>query len=395
MWLYTFIYLIPICLFWHSYKNKDPQNLTQLTVYLFGLGLFVGLSDMFGGYDRYIYAEIFDSIADVTSYNGSYIANESFRFFSAEPGYTLLNIIISFFTENRYIFILVITLLTYSLLFVSIRRYADNYPFALILFIGLWFFFTFTYLRQVLGATVVWLSIPYIVKRKFWKFFLICLIAMSIHKSAILFAPAYFITTHAYKRKTVIMIMIGILFIGLSYIPNSIFEAYGDISSVEMQADYSSNNSLRIAYLIESIFFLLILLRKYKRKMLDPSHKVMFNLSLLFCATLLFFLRSENGGRLSWYYIIGLICTISSIATKKENLKYMTPALIIICFLLMIRIYGSWQAYMNLYPYKTFLSDGIRENDPVWAIYEYDHAYDNNKLYREPFRLRINILPTK
>ena len=76
---------------------------------MFFLALFVGLSDMFGGYDRYIYAEVFDSIADVTDSRGSYLLNQCFDFFPSEKGYTLLNIIISFFTENRYIFIFVFT----------------------------------------------------------------------------------------------------------------------------------------------------------------------------------------------------------------------------------------------------------------------------------------------
>ena len=47
---------------------------------------------MFGGYDRYIYAEVFDSIADVTDSRGSYLLNQCFDFFPSEKGYTLLNI---------------------------------------------------------------------------------------------------------------------------------------------------------------------------------------------------------------------------------------------------------------------------------------------------------------
>ena len=356
---------------------------------MFFLALFVGLSDMFGGYDRYIYAEVFDSIADVTDSKGSYLLNQCFDFFPSEKGYTLLNIIISFFTENRYIFIFVLTVLIYTCLFVSLKRYAVNYPFALILFLGLWFFFTFTYLRQVIGATIVWLSIPYIIKRKFWKSLFICLIAMSIHKSAIIFLPVYFIANKEFSVKQIKRAMLILLIVGISPLPNALFTAYGDVSQVEMQADYSSAGGLRIAYILEVGFFLWIILKNYHTPITDPTQRVLINIALLFCATLLFFIRSENGGRLGWYYMIGIICTLTTIATKKINRKNLAPLLIVVCFFLMLRIYDSWQP--TLYPYKTFLTDGHRQGDPVWENYEYDTHYDGDKFYRKPFRIKFNI----
>ena len=155
MWLYLLIFFIPV----FSYLSFNPgrnQYSSFLFLFLLGLSLFVGFSDMFGGYDRYIYGEIFDNIADVTTIKGDYSDSLLYNFYSSEIGYTLLNVLISFFTENRYIFILIVTLIIYTLLFVSIKKYTVNYPLATILFLGLWFFFTFTYLRQVLGATIVW-----------------------------------------------------------------------------------------------------------------------------------------------------------------------------------------------------------------------------------------------
>ena len=46
-----------------------PQKTAKSTIYLAlwmaGLALFVGFSDMLGGYDRYIYGELFDEVADM------------------------------------------------------------------------------------------------------------------------------------------------------------------------------------------------------------------------------------------------------------------------------------------------------------------------------------------
>lgn len=389
MWLYLLIFSIPV-LFYYL-RVKSQSQLVFLACYLLFLALFVGMSDMFGGYDRYIYGEAFDSIADTTTEHGSYSANNVFDYFPSEPGYTLLNIFISFFTANRYIFILVITFLIYTLLFVSLKKYADNYAFAVILFMGLWFYFSFTYLRQVLGATIVWLSIDYIAQRRFWKFLLVVLIAMSVHKSAIIFFPVYFIPMRKFPPRKIIRLMLLVLLVGISPIPNALFSAYGDVSSVEMQKDYSATGGFRIAYALEAFFFIYFIINRYRYVKTDRQSIVMLNMALLFCATLLFFVRSENGGRLSWYYMIGVIVTISQLATTGVNKRQVSLFMIALCLFLNVRIYNSWQVFLNLYPYKTFLTDGFRRGDYSYINYEYDEGYTNDKLYRAPFRFEINF----
>ncbi len=389
MWIYLLIFAIPVLFFYVQAKKQN--QVVFLACYLVFLALFVGMSDMFGGYDRYIYGEAFDAIADTTSAHGRYWANGDFGYFPSEKGYTVLNILISYFTANRYIFILIITFIIYSLLFVSLKKYASNYPFALILFMGLWFYFTFTYLRQVLGATIVWLSIDFIVRRKFWKFLLVILIAMSIHKSAIIFSPVYFVPIKKFPLRQVILVMAGVLLVGMSSIPNSLFAAYGDMSSVEMQRYYSASGGFRIEYALEAFFFLYLILSRYRLIKDDKQSIVMLNFALLFCATLLFFIRSDNGGRLSWYYMIGVIVTISQLVTTGVNKKELSILLIVMCLFLNVRVYNSWQIFLNLYPYKTFLSNGFRKGDYSYINYEYDETYTINKLYRTPFRFEINL----
>lgn len=391
MWLYLLIFFIPVLLYFGTLKSGNGRSVLQLAVFLSGLAMFVGLGDMLGGYDRYIYGDVFDSIANVTNVGQSYWVNDSFEYFPSEEGWTVLNILLSFFTDNRYIFILAITLLTYTLLFISLRRYASNYPFALVLFLGLWFYFSFTYLRQVLGTTLVWLAIPYIVKRNPWKFCAIVLLAWTIHKSAIIFLPVYFIGHRSFTRRQILVFMALALVAGVSPLPNALFNAYGDMSEVELQNDNSASGGLRVAYFLEAAFFLWLMMRDGAKDDSDITRRVLFNIACLFCATLLFFIRSENGGRLSWYYMIGVICTLTDIAVSRTAVRGIAQLLIVVCLVLYVRVYSSWNSYKMLYPYKTFLTNGYRNDDPIRDSYEYDHNYDYNKFYREPFRLKENF----
>lgn len=391
MWLYLLIFFIPVFFFLSTNPGRN-QHSSFLFLFLLGLSLFVGFSDMFGGYDRYIYGEIFDNIADITTIKGNYSDSLYYYFYSSESGYTFLNVLISFFTENRYIFILIITLIIYICLFISLRKYTENYPLAVVLFMGLWFFFTFTYLRQVLAATIVWLSIQYVVERKFWKFLVVFLIGFSMHNSAIIFFPLYFIPLRKFSPRLIVGVMLFLLLLGLSPLPNSLFEIYESSSIVERHAEYNASGGLRIAYILESFFFLYLILKSYKYIPTDKSHVVLLNMALIFCGILLLFVRSENGGRLSWYYMIGIIATITSICTYKTNIQNKIPIFLIgLSLFLYIRIYTGWQVYLNLYPYKTFFTNGVRVGDYSWENYEYNHEYDNDKFCRKAFRFSPNL----
>ena len=391
MWLYLLIFFIPVFFFLSTNPGRN-QHSSFLFLFLLSLSLFVGFSDMFGGYDRYIYGEIFDNIADITTMKGVYSESIYYNFYSSEFGYTFLNVLISFFTENRYIFILIVTLIIYTCLFISLRKYTENYPLAVVLFMGLWFFFTFTYLRQVLAATIVWLSIQYVVERKFWKFLVVFLIGFSMHNSAIIFFPLYFIPLKKFSPKLIVGVMIFFLLLGLSPLPNSFFEVYESSSIVERHAEYNASGDLRIAYILEAFFFLYLILKSYKYIPADKSHVVLLNMALIFCGILLLFVRSENGGRLSWYYMIGIISTITLIGSYRYNIKTMGTFLILgISLFLYLRIYTGWQAYNYLSPYKSFLTNGYRDNDDIRKIYEYNYNYDSDKFCRKAFRFTLNL----
>lgn len=366
-------------------QDKDSQK-ALMTYFMIALGLFVGLSDMLGGYDRYIYAELFDRMADVTHAGGNPWASYPFAFYGSEFGYGTFCALLTYITGNRYIFIFIATMVIYTLLIISLRQYVDNAPFAVIMFMGLWFFFTFTYLRQVLGCTVVWLSVRYIIRRDIARFLLIWFIGFSFHSSVVVFLPMYFVPIKKYSKQTVIRVMAIALMIGLTSIPQGVFSAYGEVDAERIGVhDYAEDHGFRIAYFLEAFFFLYLILTNYNKISNKARDIVMLNIALVFCAILLVFIKSENGGRLSWMFMIGIMCTLSNVCVKNRQLLRNGQILIIICLFLYLRIFTSWQIGLQLYPYKTFLTNGYRVGDPIRNRYEYDFNYEKDKFYRPAF----------
>lgn len=381
MFLYLAIFFLMVAIYFSTYEKK-AKDIRILVFCMALLGVFVGISDMLGGYDRYIYAELFDEVADRLVNKENIFQSTIFSLYRTEPGYDLYNVLIGLFTRNRYIFIFITTIIIYALLFISFKRYMENYPYAVLLFMGLWFFFTFTYLRQVMGVSIAWLSIQYIVDRKRWRFLGVLLIAMLFHNSAIVFAPLYFVPIKKFDKTRVLIVMVICLLLGLSNISGGLFETYGSIVGAEERAEiYTSDESgFRIAYLVEAVFFLGYILYNYHKIPQKPLNLVLLNMGLIFCAILLIFVRSENGGRLGWYYMIGIIATITYLATRARKITYLGATMLIVSLFLYYRILFSWG--IQLYPYKTFFTDGVREGDIIEEKYEYDHNYDLDKFYK-------------
>ncbi|MDE6301587.1 MAG: EpsG family protein [Muribaculaceae bacterium] len=347
------------------------------------LAIFVGISDMLGGFDRYIYGEVFDSIS-ASIHKGLGIYGFSFATFMwiTEPAYLLWNIIIGLFTCNRYIFILITTFTIYYLFYKSFKRNVPQPLFGLILFMGLYFFFTFTYLRQVFAVAIVWNSLKFIEQRNMKKFLLTITLATLFHNSAIICFPIYFIPIRQFSRKTVIICFCICLAFGMTGIHEKIFQIFGNVVENDNRAtmNYSDVKSIRPEYILESIFFLWLIFISYNRKDFTKPDIIHMNIAIIFCLILALFCRSSDGGRISWFFMIGLISLFSKMYSKPKSISVYGVALSLVSALLYIRILVVWGILLS--PYKTFLTDGIRRGDYIHEFFEYDRRYNDNKFYK-------------
>ena len=154
MLIYILVFIVAFIYYILSRKNSFlRKSSVVLSFFFLYVALFVGLGDMIGGYDRYIYGEVFDTIADEFQHTSSPNINKIIYLVAGkEYGYFFWQILISYITQNRYIFILITTIAIYVLFFLAFKEYLDDYPLACIVFLGLLYYFSMTYLRQVIGV---------------------------------------------------------------------------------------------------------------------------------------------------------------------------------------------------------------------------------------------------
>ena len=386
MLIYITIFFVVLA--WAVSEGQESRrgNMAMLGVICVGLALFVGMSDMLGGYDRYIYAALFDEVADNRAFAAPLYESRVWVMYGSEFGYCLLNNAISYVTANRYIFIFIVTCIIYVLAFMAIRRTTNSPAMAMLLFLGLYFFFTFTYLRQAVAVMVAWNAYYYIAERKLLKFLALMFVAYSLHNSAIVFVPMYFMPVRKFSAGAVIACALVAFLVGLTSVPSTIFELYGDVADAQMRveeyiSDFSGESGVfRIEYLVEAVFFLGVILSQYSHLGQDKREIVMMNAAIVFCMILLVFLRSLNGGRLGWTYMLGVIITMTTLASRRSVGSIYRYGLIVLSFGLFMRIIFAWGSLVT--PYKTFLTPGVREGDYIHEHYEYDSRYDEDKFFR-------------
>ena len=376
---YIILFAVTAVLAWVNF-DKPKVSKPFFLIYCLFIGLFVGLGDMLGGYDRYIYAQAFEAQAWSVHLGKGLFNSDFLLLFGNEPLYGLLNSFVGYFTPNRYIFILFITLLIYVLLPSSLYKHTKYPFFSLLIFLVLMFFFSFTYLRQVLACGLCWMAIPYAVNRKFWRFVAFVVAATLIHNSAAYFIVLYFLPQKKYAPSKVVLVMSLLLVLGLTGITKSLFIVAGGITENAKISHYSvtAEHGFRIEYVIEAVLFLFILLKNYAKVQTDRRSLVLLNVYLMFCGVLLFFCRSSDGGRIAWFCSLGVMIMISEFCSSRNSIG-LRSFVTVLCVILYLRIFVAWDVLLR--PYKTFFSDGYRKGDFIYQEYEYNHNYDRDKLY--------------
>jgi hypothetical protein len=168
-----------------------------------------------GGYSNYFYNGVYDEGI-----------NDAKR---EDIGYSIINKTFHYVLDNFYIFSAIISFLFICIYSKFIRRYSPYPILSLFLFAIVAYLYGFFLVRQCLATVVVLLGYKSLLEGKKMLFFVFVLFAASIHNTAILALPVYFVYTYFKNtRKWRVGLYVGtILFMLLfNFIANRIFASY-------------------------------------------------------------------------------------------------------------------------------------------------------------------------
>lgn len=193
------------------------------------------------------------------------IAERGFRLrmVKAEQGYVIFNkVFASFLPYPQVIFILTsfVILIGY---FVTIYRYSAIIWLSVIMFyIGSYEISLFV-IRQFMAMSILLFSYPFILERRIKPFLLLLFLAFSMHQTAIVFAPVYFLYGIKDEKKIIVISMVAavllslymrfVLVASLSYL-----KGYGTY----VNTDASGTNAKMAMLMCALLFFRIWLLQK-------------------------------------------------------------------------------------------------------------------------------------
>ena len=127
-----------------------------------------------------------------------------------EPGYTLLFGGVKLLADDYTVYLMLHALIFYSAFFYCIFKISD-YPFLSLL---IFYMITVPFLgmnRQFLAMAVYGIALVYLIDNRRWLFFLLMMLALLLHRTAILTIPILLLTYNIHKRYIIIGLIAAIL----------------------------------------------------------------------------------------------------------------------------------------------------------------------------------------
>ena len=261
-----------------------------------------------------------------------------------EPGFRLFSILIkTYISDNYTVWLSIIAVISGICLMIPLYKYSCNFGVSAFLFMAsCQFSWMFNGMRQFLVVAIMFACTGLILKNKPLLYILIVCVLATIHKSAFILIPMYFIAQgEPWNKRTLIFIgciVLAMLFTSkFTSLLTDVVEQTDYATSVnEFKATDDGTNPIRI--LVESIPIILAFIYRNKIKdKLTPIIKLSINMSLIASGLYIISKVASSGvllGRLpiycSLYNLILLPWLLRNIFEKRE--KDLVYYIMIICY---------------------------------------------------------------
>lgn len=338
----------------YFFKNETEKRAYMIVSFLM-IVFFVGLRSInTGSMDTQIYCKMFDTAA----HTPNFIKFLSIRgisiedYWREEGSFYLLVWLISRFTNNVQIFLVVIAAIMTVCVFKFISEHSEDFLLSCVIYICLGSMtFSMNGMRQALAMSICLLAYGFAVKKKFIPFLLLVLFAMTFHISAFIFLLVYPLSNFS-KLHFVPLLIAGGLFIAFS---SKFAVLYDSLTG----NDYALGESMEGGGFVTGAIYLLVLVLTmlfYKNLATESRIEPLF--ALCFVGLVIYSTRyfsTQIFERISYYFyyfIILLIPKLSCIFKEKDRPIYSLIVSVLAIALFAYRITSS-----NMTNYQLFFME--------------------------------------
>lgn len=287
--------------------------------------------------------------------------------FEVEWGYSILNFIISRFTNNPHVIFFIVSFITTGCVFGAIYKYKKylSISYAMFVYMILYYQLSFNLVRQCLALSIVLLAYAYIFENKYMKGIILIGIATFFHYSAII-ALVVIPIKKAFESKyrivylTITLLLVTLLFIFYTPIVETILNFMNKILKIDvyrylryLETEGKSNFSILIA--LQRIPFLITPLLCIKSFFNNKKENgMMYFLLVVDLIIAHMSLISNYVQRISFYFAFLKILALPQVVSSIKNTqKKKEISIIQNCFLIGYWVYFYVICnYGNTFPYE-------------------------------------------
>lgn len=248
----------------------------------------------------FIYWSFFDfgSVPDVeyTNITFDYLGNHSITqyldtdSYSFDPGFLIYLKSLHILSDNPRVIYVVRSIVVLFCFIHAFKNHSKDIPFSILVFLlyaGSVFQSIFV-VRQYMAAAIFLLSINYIINKRFWKYLIVSIIAISFHASLIVCFPLYFAYNYIkITKKSLFLIVVAVAIIAMT--ANMLlvdFSAYFSLYTAYTDSDYFEADAVMggVGYAVRSVFFLFVFLVVCRKSINENYGKLYF---WVLCLTLI------------------------------------------------------------------------------------------------------------
>ncbi len=264
----------------------------------------------------------------VPQYSWDYILSQE------EKGFIFLQLLLHKFSDNPQILLFTAALITNVLIVLVLYQYSRLFELSLYVYItsGL-YIVSMNGIRQFLAGAILFAATKYIMDGSWKKYMLVVLLASTIHQSALILIPIYFIVRRKAWTGTTLLLLSSaiIMVIGYNQLSGAFFDAIGDRFGQYKDSQEGGTNAIRV--IVQVAPLLLAYFGREKLRELFPNSDYIVNLSLLGAIFMIISTQNWVFARFMIYfglYNLILISWAVHLFVKKEQ-KFVYYA-ILICY---------------------------------------------------------------
>lgn len=308
-------------------------------------------------FDYSAYEHVYNNPLSLSNFNKEFIGSDNY-IRGMDPGYVFISSFFSryIFTDDN-LFFLLLSFVTVLLFAKGLKRNNITYGMFIVFFAfitRLYFQYNFIMMRQAIAMSIVWWAIPLILERKFWKFFLFCILGGLFHFTAFLFIIVYFLPRFKFSNTFLICILPTLLILSVLGVTDRVLMALmeyglGFVGLGEKAVAYLSSdlytkgiNTLNFLEMVPFLYFAI----KYRQDITSTENgRFFFNLFIFYIIFMLITMNLMVLVRISSYYLYSYFFIIS-FAFKRIKL-YGNRVIYGYAFMIYFFVYGIRFIYSN------------------------------------------------